>query len=154
MARYQIVTIGDEVLKYPAKAVTKFDDRIQKLLERMEETVREENGVGLAAPQVGISKRVILVLLEEEDRFLPMINPEILDFQGGEVLGQEGCLSVPGKMGFVKRWDKLTVRYQDPEGHEREMEAQGMLARIIQHEADHLNGVLFIQRAEQVEDIE
>ncbi len=152
MARYQIVTIGDEVLKYPAKAVTKFDERIQKLIAQMEETVREENGVGLAAPQVGISKRVILVLLEEEDRFLPMINPEILDRQGGEVLGQEGCLSVPGKIGMVKRWDKLTVRYQDPEGRVQELEAQGMLARIIQHEEDHLNGILFIQRAEQVED--
>lgn len=152
MARYKIITIGDEILKSRARDVTKFDDRIDKLVANMVETTLEEDGVGLAAPQIGISKRVIIVLIEEEDQFIPLINPEILETKG-EVLGQEGCLSVPGKIGLVNRFDWIKVSYQTTKGEKTTLEAKDMLARIIQHELDHLNGILFVDRAESIEDI-
>ncbi len=150
MAVYQIVTIGDEILREKAKVVTKFDDRIIKLLNNMMETLKMEDGVGLAAPQIGVSKRVIIAFKEDEDKIIEVINPEIISSLGEEC-GEEGCLSVPGKVGLVKRAKDIVVSGQNAKGESIEYNASGMFARIIQHEIDHLNGILFVDKIEKVE---
>ena len=152
MARYTVLTIGEDILRNRAKEVTKFDGRIEKLLDNMMETMNEEDGVGLAAPQIGISKRVIIAYKEDEDKVIELINPEILEVEG-EAFGQEGCLSVPGKVGRVKRAQKIRVRGRNAKGEVVELEAEDMFARILQHEIDHLNGILFVDKAEQLEEI-
>lgn len=152
MARYTVLTIGEDILRNQAREVTKFDERIEKLLENMLETMNQEDGVGLAAPQIGISKRVIITYKEDEDKVIELINPEILEVEG-EAYGQEGCLSVPGKIGRVKRARKIRVRGRNAKGESVEFEAEDMFARILQHEIDHLNGILFVDKAEQVEEI-
>lgn len=152
MAIYNIVTVGDEILKVKAKEVTKFDDRIEKLVRNMIETLNEEDGVGLAAPQVGISKRVLIALNEENDIIYELINPVIIEAEG-EVVGKEGCLSVPGKVGSVKRHSRIVVEGQNSKGEDIRIEAKDMFARVLQHEIDHLEGVLFIDKAEGLEEI-
>jgi peptide deformylase len=139
---------GSPVLKKRAETVTEFDDELRDFVNRMAETLYEENGVGLAAPQVGISRRIVVIDLsfgEEVDRILPMINPEILSAEG-ECTLEEGCLSIPGIYEDVVRPERVRVRYCDPQGRTVEMDADGFLARVIQHEADHLDGILFVDR--------
>ncbi|KAF0091407.1 MAG: peptide deformylase [Fusobacteria bacterium] len=150
MAVYQVVTIGDEILRDKAKEVTKFDDRIYKLLNNMMETLMKEDGVGLAAPQIGVSKRVIIAYHEENDKVIELINPEIIS-ASGEVIDNEGCLSVPGRVGKVNRSKDIVVRGQNADGEPIQFNASGMFARIIQHEIDHLNGILFIDKLEKEE---
>ena len=150
MAIYQIVTIGDEILRERAKEVTKFDERIYKLLNNMMETLIKEDGVGLAAPQIGVSKRVIIAYKEDIDKVIEIINPEIIS-ASGEQIGEEGCLSVPGKVGSVKRANNIVVTGQNADGQPIEYHATGMFARILQHEIDHLNGILFVDKIEKVE---
>lgn len=150
MAVYQVVTIGDEILRDKAKEVTKFDDRIYKLLNNMMETLTQEDGVGLAAPQIGVSKRVIIAYNEEIDEVVELINPEIISYSG-EIIDNEGCLSVPGRVGKVNRAKDIVVRGQNAEGKPVEFKASDMFARIIQHEIDHLNGILFIDKLEKEE---
>ncbi len=150
MAIYQVVTIGDEILREKAKEVTKFDDRIYKLLNNMMETLMKEDGVGLAAPQIGVSKRVIIAYQEENDKVIELINPEIIT-TSGEVIDSEGCLSVPGRVGKVSRAKDIVVRGQNADGQPIQINASGMFARIIQHEIDHLNGILFIDKLEKEE---
>lgn len=150
MAVYQVVTIGDEILREQAKEVTKFDDRIIKLLNNMMETLMNEDGVGLAAPQIGVSKRVIIAYQEENDQVIELINPEIIS-TSGEIIDNEGCLSVPGRVGKVNRAQDIVVRGQNADGQPVQIEASGMFARIIQHEIDHLNGILFIDKLEKEE---
>ncbi len=152
MAVYQVITVGDEILRGKAKIVTKFDDRISKLLNSMMETLEKEDGVGLAAPQIGISKKVILAFKEDEDKFIELINPEIISINGEEC-GEEGCLSVPGKIGLVKRAKNIVVTGQNAKGELIQYEATGMFARILQHEIDHLNGILFIDKIEKEDKI-
>lgn len=152
MAVYNVLKIGDPVLKEQAKIVTKFDGRIDGLVANMIETMEQEDGVGLAAPQVGISKRVIIVTDEEE--IVPLINPEIIE-ASGESYEKEGCLSVPGFLGMVRRAAKVQVQAVDLRGQKFIMEAEGLLAIIIQHEIDHLNGILFVDKVEEdLEEIE
>lgn len=153
MAIYNVVTVGDEILKVNAKEVTKFDDRIEKLIRNMIETLHEEDGVGLAAPQIGISKRVIIAYNEEDDKIYELINPVIIESEG-LVSGKEGCLSVPGRIGTVKRFVKIVVEGQNAKGDKIKIEAKDMFARVLQHEIDHLNGVLFIDKAENIEEIQ
>lgn len=150
MAIYQVLRIGDPFLKETAKEVTKFDDRITKLVNNMKDTMVSQDGVGLAAPQIGISKRVIIV--DDGTGTIEVINPEITFFEG-EAWGEEGCLSVPDRMGQVKRWTKITVKGFDQKGNEITIEAEDLLARILQHEIDHLNGVLFVEKAVDIEAI-
>ena len=150
MAIYQIVTIGDDILRERAKEVTKFDERIYKLLNNMMETMMKEDGVGLAAPQIGVSKRVIIAYKEDVDKVIEIINPEITS-ASGEQIGEEGCLSVPGKVGSVKRANNIVVTGQNADGQTIEYHATGMFARILQHEIDHLNGILFVDKIEKVE---
>ncbi len=144
----KIFHYGSPVLREKAEPVTDFGQELRDLAFRMEDTLYEGNGVGLAAPQVGVSKRFVLVDLsfgDEVDRILFMANPEILESEGECVL-EEGCLSVPGVYEDVPRAERIRVKFQDLEGNMLESDAEGYLARIMQHEIDHLNGILFIDR--------
>lgn len=147
MAVYQILKEGNPVLREKAKPITKVNDAAIRLLNNLRDTLRDtERGVGLAAPQIGISKRAFVVELKESEAYYEMLNPELVDLEGNEE-GWEGCLSLPGLEGLVPRAEKLKVNYIDREGCRRELLAEGYLARVIQHENDHLEGILFRDRA-------
>lgn len=144
MAVYKIVEVGDSLLKDKAKAVPKITPNILKLLDNMADTMRSARGVGLAAPQIGISKRVIVADVGEG--LVELINPEIIHAEGEEV-DSEGCLSVPGFIGEVPRAAVVEVTGLNRKGETCALKASGFLARVLQHEIDHLEGVLFIDRA-------
>lgn len=143
-----IVTQGDPVLNKVCHPVTKFDEKLWTLLDDMRETLAESNGVGLAAPQVGILRRVVLVI-NGEDQVLELINPTIIRTEG-EQDGLEGCLSVPGKWGNVKRPMVVRVRAQDRSGEWFEVEDQELTARCFCHELDHLDGHLFVEHTDRL----
>ncbi len=144
MAVYQVVTTPDPVLRAKAKPVTKINEGVFRVLDNMKDTLYAENGVGLAAPQIGISKR--LVVIDSGDNYMELINPEITD-QQGEQIRSEGCLSVPGIVGIVKRAEKVAVKALNRKGEEIILEGTGLLSRALQHEIDHLDGILFIDKA-------
>ncbi|MBG0784944.1 MAG: peptide deformylase [Anaerolineaceae bacterium] len=151
-----IKTFPSEVLRKKAEPISKFDKDLQKLVDDMVETMREAPGVGLAAPQVGISERVVVIEFgHEDDEDIPkqlfvLINPEIVKMSDETVRGIEGCLSVPGLVGSVDRARVVTVRAQDQQGKKIKIRAVGWLARIFQHEIDHLDGVLYTDRAVEI----
>lgn len=147
MALRNIVTVGDSVLSKVCRPVTKFDGRLHVLLDDMAETLAEANGVGLAAPQVGVLRRVVLV--DTGDEVLELINPEIIRFSG-EQTGLEGCLSVPGKYGIVTRPNIVAVRAQDRFGNWFEVEGEELIARCFCHELAHLDGQLYTEVAERM----
>jgi len=147
MALRNIVTVGDPVLGKVCRKVTKFDSKLHELLDDMADTLYESNGVGLAAPQVGVLRRVVLVDAGEE--LLELINPEIISVEG-EQTGVEGCLSVPGKYGIVTRPMKAVVRAQDRDGEWFEVEGEELIARCFCHELDHLEGRLYTAVAERM----
>jgi len=146
MAIRKIVEIGDEKLRKQCKPVEKFDLRLRILLKDMADTMYKANGVGLAAPQVGILKRIVVV--DIGDGLIEMVNPEIIHTEG-EQTGPEGCLSVPGRSGVVTRPNIVTVRYQNREGDEYEATAEGFLARAFCHEIDHLHGTLYVDKMDR-----
>ena len=149
MAIRKIVELGDEKLRKHAKPVEKFDLRLRLLLKDMADTMYKANGVGLAAPQVGILRRAVVVDVgEDEPQLFELVNPEIIAFEG-EQEGPEGCLSVPGRSGVVKRPEKVTVRAQDGRGNPVEITAEGFLARAFCHEIVHLDGILYIDKMER-----
>ncbi|NLK63977.1 MAG: peptide deformylase [Tissierellia bacterium] len=135
---------GDEILRKKSREVPLVDDRIRMLMDDMVETMYEFDGVGLAAPQVGILKRVVVIDVED-GRVYKMANPKIIT-ESGEQSAQEGCLSVPEKKGVVTRPMKVIVEYINENNEAEKLEAEGLLARAICHEIDHLNGVLFTDR--------
>lgn len=137
-----IVLFPDKILEQKCAKVTSFDKNLAKLLNNMHETMLEADGVGLAAPQVGVKKQIAVVDIGENENIIEMINPEILE-ASGEQTDPEGCLSFPGVYGEVTRPYKVKIRAQDRRGRTYELEAEGFLARAIQHEIDHLNGILF-----------
>ncbi|RKD34361.1 peptide deformylase [Thermohalobacter berrensis] len=143
MAIRQLRFKGDPILRKKSREVTKIDDRIKILLEDMLETMYKEEGVGLAAPQVGILRRVVVI--DVGDGPIKLINPEIIE-EDGEKIDEEGCLSVPGESGKVKRPAMVKVKYLDENGEEQIIEGTGLLARALCHEIDHLNGILFIDK--------
>ncbi len=147
-----IVKDPDPVLREVAMEVTKFNSNLQKLLKDMAETMYDAEGVGLAAPQIGISKRVIVVDVGDENGLVQMVNPVIVE-QNGEQLGPEGCLSIPNLNGEVRRAENIVVQGQDANGQPFTVKASGYFARAFQHEIDHLNGILFTDVAESVYDI-
>ena len=148
MALRTIREMGDSVLEKKAKIIKDVTPRIRALAEDMLETMYESGGVGLAAPQVGILKRLVVIdITEERDEPYTMLNPEIIE-QDGEQTGYEGCLSVPGKLGVVTRPNRVVVRYNDLDMNEWEMEAEDFLARAICHELDHLDGHLYVEKVE------
>ena len=148
MAIRNVVQVGDDVLRQRCFAVENFDEQLAKLLDDMKDTVKKEQGAGLAAPQVGILRRVAVVDVEEG--YFEFINPVILQ-QQGEQTGWEGCLSVRGKSGVVSRPMKVTLSYQDRTGEKHILKAKGFFARAICHELDHLDGVLYIDKASHIE---
>lgn len=152
MATRKIVVEGNEILNKKSRPVTNFDDRLHVLLEDMRETLAQAEGVGLAAVQVGILRRVVLVINEKEE-VLELINPEIIE-TSGEQEGLEGCLSVPGYYGEVKRPMKVKVRAQDRYGNFFEVEDEGLTARCFCHEIEHLDGHLFRERATRMYTVE
>lgn len=143
-----IVTQGDPVLNKVCHPVTKFDEKLWDLLDDMRETLLDSNGVGLAAPQVGILRRVVLVI-NEQNEILELINPTIIH-TAGEQEDMEGCLSVPGKWGFVTRPMVVRVRAQDRNGSWFEVEDEGLTARCFCHELDHLDGHLFVEHTDRL----
>ena len=155
MALRNIRVDGDAALLKKSRPVTEFNERLHTLLDDMRETLLNANGVGLAAPQVGILRRAVLVMdvlkedLTEEEQIIELINPEII-FAEGEQTGQEGCLSVPGVYGIVTRPQHVKVRAQDRFGEYFEVEGTGLTGRCFCHEIDHLDGVLFTSRAERM----
>ena len=148
MALRTIITEGDPVLNKVCRPVEKFDDRLHILLDDMKETLAESNGVGLAAPQIGILRRVALVM-DAEENVIELVNPTIIE-EEGEQTGLEGCLSVPGKYGVVTRPMKVTVRAQDRNGNTFEVSGEELTARCFCHELEHLDGHLFVERAEEL----
>ncbi|MGI6731431.1 MAG: peptide deformylase [Anaerovoracaceae bacterium] len=144
MALRQIVTEGDEILRKKARIVPEVDDRIRSILDDMLETMRAECGVGIAAPQVGILKRMFIV--ETEDQFIELINPEIIEMEGLQQ-EEEGCLSVPGVVGTVERPEYVKIKGLNRNGEEVIYEGRGLDAIAICHENDHLDGILFIDKA-------
>lgn len=152
MAVRVIVQAPDPVLREKSRPVTKFNANLHKLLDDMAETMYHANGVGLAAPQIGILKRVIVIDVGDENGLIEMVNPEIIEREG-EQIGPEGCLSIQGINGDVRRAMKVKVRGQDRHGNEIMMEGEEFLARAFQHEVDHLNGVLFTDIADRIYEI-
>jgi peptide deformylase len=156
MAVREIVTYPDVALRRKARKVNEFGPDLQKLIDDMVETMREAPGVGLAAPQVDVSSRVIVVEFgdeEDEDihpKLYVVVNPEIIRPSSETNVGTEGCLSVPGFVGDVERPEAITLRGLNRHRKPIRMKAKGWLARIFQHEVDHLNGILFIDLAEKV----
>jgi peptide deformylase len=173
MALRQIVTLPEPVLRRKAKTVTNFGKELQTLIDDMIETMREAPGVGLAAPQVGISERLAVIEYAEEDdedeeaetasegvevtikpptpkQLYVLINPEIVKASEEKVMGIEGCLSIPGLLGEVERHEALQVKALNRHGKSVKLKVDGWLARIFQHEIDHLNGVVFTDLAQRV----
>ena len=148
MAIRNVVQVGDEVLRQKCFPVETFDASLHALLDDMKDTVKKEQGAGLAAPQVGVLRRVVVVDVEEG--YFELVNPVILS-QKGEQTGWEGCLSVRGKSGVVSRPMKVKISFQDRNGEKYILQAKGFFARAICHELDHLDGVLYIDKATQIE---
>ena len=146
MALRKIALQGEECLTKVCRPVTEFNDRLHTLLDDMAETLEEAGGVGLAAPQVGILRRVVVVDTGEE--MLELVNPELLE-TSGEQEGAEGCLSVPGKYGLVKRPMVAKVRAQDRDGNWFEVEGEELIARCFCHEIDHLDGIVYTEVMER-----
>ncbi|TXC92007.1 peptide deformylase [Metabacillus litoralis] len=149
----EIVMFPADVLEQPCKEVTTFDRKLSKLLADMYDTMIENDGVGLAAPQIGISEKIAIVDIDDQNGTIELINPVILDKQGVQT-GPEGCLSFPGLYGEVSRANYVKVRTYNRRGKVRTLEAEGFLARAIQHEIDHLEGVLFTSKVEKYLDAE
>ena len=143
----EIIKEGDEVLRKKCHKVEKFDEKLHALLDDMYETMQEANGVGLAAPQVGILRRIAVV--DVGDGKIELVNPEIIK-ESGEQTGDEGCLSFPGKWGEVTRPMKVTVKAQDRFGNEFKIKGTELLARAFCHEIDHLDGVVFIDKVNKM----
>lgn len=147
MAMRGIVTAEDEILTKKCRKVDKFDKRLFNLIDDMIETMQSANGVGLAAPQVGILRRVCVV--DTGNKVLELVNPQIVSVSGKQV-GTEGCLSVPGKYGIVTRPNIVKIKAQNRNGEWYEYEGEGLIARAFCHETDHLEGLLFTHIAERM----
>ncbi len=150
MQKRFVVQDGDPVLRRVCDPVRNFNKELHDLLDDMKVTVRAENGAGLAAPQIGVSLRVVVIDVQEG--FYELINPEIVAFKGEQV-GPEGCLSVKGKQGTVRRPAKVKAEYFDRNGKKHKLTAEGFFARAVCHELDHLNGVLYIDKADEIYDL-
>jgi peptide deformylase len=140
-----IYTLGEEVLREKCQKVTEFDNALRILVDAMFDTMDEADGVGLAAPQVGVTKRLFVIHIRGEEK-RAYINPQIIETSIETSTDEEGCLSIPGVWHDVQRPARVTVQAQDVEGKVFQVKADGLLARALQHENDHLNGVLFIDR--------
>lgn len=141
----------DPILRKKSKPVTVFDEKLKVLVDDMVETMHHADGVGLAAPQIGILKQVIVLDLYDDEGPMALINPRIVDKKGKQI-EEEGCLSLPGRHGMVERPYEVTVQYEDVTGESYELTGEELLSRVLCHEIDHLNGILYIDK--QIEDTE
>ncbi|MBQ0110534.1 MAG: peptide deformylase [Oscillospiraceae bacterium] len=148
MALRNIVKIGDPILRKTSRSVLNFDSKLHSLLDDMADTLHEAQGVGLAAPQVGILRRICIVEIDEENGLIELINPVIIE-ESGEQHETEGCLSIPGESGTTVRPMKVKVRAQNRNGETFTVEGEGLKARAFCHEIDHLNGILYKDRLEK-----
>lgn len=148
MALRKIVTVGDPILTKVCRPVTKFDQKLAILIEDMIETMHDAGGVGLAGPQVGILRRVVVIDAGDED--LELVNPEIIEQSEQTETDAEGCLSLPGKYGLVARAQRVVVRAQDRFGECYDYEGEGLLARCFLHELDHLDGHMYTEKVERM----
>jgi peptide deformylase len=147
MALHEIRILGDPVLRQEAEPVAVVDDEVRDLIDEMLETMYDADGVGLAAPQIGLSRRIIVVdVHEEEVPAFGLVNPVIVERSVEVERGEEGCLSIPGLKEIVERAARVVVEGLDRDGNPRRIEATGLLARALQHEVDHLDGLLFLDR--------
>lgn len=153
MAVKEIVQFGDSVLRKKSEYIEAIDDSVLELIEDLKDTLYSTTGVGLAAPQIGISKRVIFIDLRDGSEPIILINPKIAAIYGKDT-SSEGCLSYPGYEGIVKRPKKVTVIGMDKDGNEVEYFGEGLLARAFCHEIDHLDGVLYVDLAKRVYEVE
>lgn len=149
MALRTILTDKEETLRKTSHAVTKFDNRLHNLLDDLKETLADASGLGLAAPQIGILRRAVIVM-NDKDEMIELVNPEIISRSDEIQDGLEGCLSVPGRWGMVERPMHVKARAQDRNGNFFELEGDGITARCICHETDHLDGHLFTELAERL----
>ena len=143
--------LGDRVLRQPAKRVAKVDNSLRDLVKKMLQTMYSEDGIGLAAPQVAVNKQLLVVDAEPDNAAAPplvLINPKIIKSSSELAVGQEGCLSIPGVYLDVVRPAAIEVSFKDETGRPRKMKVNDLVARVIQHEMDHLNGVMFVDRVE------
>lgn len=145
MALRKVLRLGDETLRKKARPIDTLNKRMIDLLDDMAETMYEENGVGLAAPQVGVLRRAITIDVGDDNGLIQLINPEIIASEGEQECA-EGCLSLPGRRGYVKRPQKVTVRGMNRAGKPVEIEGEGLLAIAFAHEIDHLDGILYIDK--------
>lgn len=145
MAVYQVLTLPNQVLRSKAEPVERINSGVLRVLDNMRDTLYAEDGVGLAAPQIGISKRLVVIDIGDS-QLIELINPEIIMMEG-EKAGNEGCLSIPGVVGVVKRAERVKVKALNRQGEEIQVEGSDLLARAFQHEIDHLDGILFIDKA-------
>lgn len=152
MALRTVVKIGDDVLRKKCRVVTVFDQKLRTLIDDMKETLEREQGAGLAAPQVGILRRVVVVDVKDNHGVIELVNPEIVSAEGSQT-GTEGCLSLPGEFRDIERPSHVTVKAQDRNGNEFTITGDGLLARALCHEIDHLDGILFIDRIKSEERI-
>lgn len=149
MALRKIVLEGDDCLKKVCRPVTEFNPHLHQLLDDLKETLRDANGAGLAAPQVGVLRRICVVLDEAADELIELVNPEIIA-QSGEQTGLEGCLSIPGKYAILTRPNKVRVRAQDRTGKVFEIEREALTARAFCHEIEHLDGHMFTEHTDHI----
>jgi len=161
MTQLDIIRPDNPILRKKAKRITNFDKKLQKLIDNMVETMIEAPGVGLAAPQVAVSQRLLVARLQDDEKskeefgdlagkLFVLVNPEIVKTSKETVEGVEGCLSIPGYLGTVDRFEKVTIDSLDRNGKPQRIKAEGWLARVFQHEIDHLDGKLYIDIAKDV----
>ena len=151
MAVLPIRTVPDPVLKQKSKRISTVDKKLHKLIDDMIETMHEAHGVGLAAPQVGIPLRLIVIGMPEQEEIC-LINPEVVKTRGERIVN-EGCLSVPGYIGKIKRAESVTVKGRDRHGKDVRIKADELLAQALEHEIDHINGVIYLDRLESMDDL-
>ena len=144
----KIVKYPNKVLRKKAKKVSDFNAELKEIAENMYKSMQNDKGIGLAGPQVGVDKQILVV--ESNGEYTTYINPEITYFSKSTLSTEEGCLSLPGIFGYVTRAKKIHIKYKDVEGKTNKEKLKGLYSVILQHEVDHLNGILFIDRAEEI----
>jgi peptide deformylase len=154
MAVMPVIKMDNPLLHRKAKKVSKIDGSIQKLIDDMVETMHDVGGVGLAAPQVGVPLQVVVIQMPDEEDVITLINPEIVKTSEESEIMTEGCLSLPGYRGDVKRFTSVTVRARDRQGKLIRIKGEELLAQVLQHEVDHINGIVYIDHLESMDKLE
>ena len=153
MAIMPVIKMDNPVLHQKAKRVRKIDDSIQKLIDNMIETMHNIEGAGLAAPQVGVPLQVVVIQLPDEEDVITLINPEIVKISEETEMMTEGCLSLPGYNGEIKRSTSITVKARDRQGKLIRIKGEELLAQVLQHEVDHINGIVFVDHLESIDEL-